>query len=180
MKRYEIANGRASSRRKPNLNPNGYLRVYVPGHPCAHKRGWALEHRYVWHEAHGPIPPGHIIHHKNEDKTDNRIENLECMSKTEHDRSHIRENLGAKDAVGDTRAFAAWRRIHSSWNKGTGRTLTLVCPACGNSFQRDESLHKRNLRDSVKYAVCSRPCHQAMRTRAKTAAALAAKESDHG
>jgi len=46
------------------------------------------EHRYVWEQAHGPIPAGFEIHHKNEDRGDNRLENLELVEISSHRRSH--------------------------------------------------------------------------------------------
>lgn len=46
------------------------------------------EHRLVWEEANGPLPSGWIIHHKNGDKTDNRLENLEALDKTGHAKTH--------------------------------------------------------------------------------------------
>jgi hypothetical protein len=44
----------------------------------------SLMHRDVWEHYKRKIPKGHDIHHKNHDKTDNRIENLELYTKTEH------------------------------------------------------------------------------------------------
>ena len=46
------------------------------------------EHRLVWEKAHGPIPEGYIVHHKNGDKFDNRLENLEILTHAEHSRHH--------------------------------------------------------------------------------------------
>ena len=45
-------------------------------------------HRAIWEEAYGHIPPEMIIHHKNGNKFDNRIENLEIMSMSEHAKLH--------------------------------------------------------------------------------------------
>lgn len=45
-------------------------------------------HRDVWTAANGPIPSDHHIHHKNKDRTDNRLENLECIEKHAHMRLH--------------------------------------------------------------------------------------------
>lgn len=48
-----------------------------------------LEHRWVWEQAHGPIPRGAMIHHINGIKTDNRIENLQLvMDHAEHSHAH--------------------------------------------------------------------------------------------
>lgn len=46
------------------------------------------EHRMVWEAANGPIPPRHVIHHRNGNKLDNRLENLELMTREQHRRHH--------------------------------------------------------------------------------------------
>lgn len=51
-----------------------------------------LMHRYVWEAEIGAIPKGWDIHHINEYKTDNRIENLECLLKSEHTRKYSPNN----------------------------------------------------------------------------------------
>jgi hypothetical protein len=48
-------------------------------------------HRRVWIEHHGEIPKDHCIHHINGNKKDNRIENLECLSRKEHALRHHKE-----------------------------------------------------------------------------------------
>lgn len=51
-----------------------------------------LMHRYVWEFYNGKIPQGYDIHHLNNQKHDNRIENLECLSKSEHTRKYSPHN----------------------------------------------------------------------------------------
>ena len=45
-------------------------------------------HRQVYEDANGPIPKGYQIHHKDEDFTNNSIENLECLTIAEHRKLH--------------------------------------------------------------------------------------------
>lgn len=60
---------------------DGYIDLFNPI-----TKKYEKEHRVVWARAHGPIPQGFVIHHKNGIKDDNRIENLEMMSAVEHNR----------------------------------------------------------------------------------------------
>lgn len=48
----------------------------------------SLMHRDVWIHHNGEIPDNYDIHHINGDKTDNRIENLELLPKSEHTKLH--------------------------------------------------------------------------------------------
>jgi hypothetical protein len=59
------------------------------------------EHRRIWEEAHGPIPAGHVIHHLNEDGYDNRLENLACVSRSEHAAIHKPLGTWAKKRPSD-------------------------------------------------------------------------------
>lgn len=70
---------------------NGYVKVRVgKGHPLADPNGYAYEHHVVWCAAGRSRPAkGEIIHHRNGDKTDNRIENLELMERGTHNAEHL-------------------------------------------------------------------------------------------
>ena len=46
------------------------------------------EHIVVWEKYHGKKPKGYDIHHKNFDKLDNRIENLQILKHGEHTTIH--------------------------------------------------------------------------------------------
>lgn len=45
-------------------------------------------YQWVWIQAHGPIPKGYHVHHKNENPSDDRLENLEMLAKGVHAKHH--------------------------------------------------------------------------------------------
>lgn len=47
-------------------------------------------HREVWKSVHGPIQKGFHIHHKDGDKNNNGIDNLEMLSISEHMKRHAK------------------------------------------------------------------------------------------
>jgi hypothetical protein len=66
-----------------NITPKGYRRVWDKS-----QKRQRMEHVIVWESVHGTVPEGMQIHHISEDKLDNRIENLECLTALHHKRLH--------------------------------------------------------------------------------------------
>lgn len=65
----------------------GYLVTWVPG------RGVMYVHRLVWELAYGPIPRGLEINHLNGVKTDNRLENLELVTRSQNQKHAVATGL---------------------------------------------------------------------------------------
>ena len=69
------------------ISKRGYRMIYVP------ERGWVKEHHYVWEQHNNAVPKGMVIHHKNSDKLDNRMENLVLMIPKEHHQLHYAKRI---------------------------------------------------------------------------------------
>ena len=79
------------------IDADGYVKLFgycLRFHPVRlkYERGEGIyEHHYVWYEHTGHLIDTTVeeIHHKNKIKTDNRFENLELVSHSEHQQRHI-------------------------------------------------------------------------------------------
>lgn len=62
-------------------HPNGHTLVHCPEHPCAPANGYLPEHRLVMEQSIGRLlTPGEKIRHRNRNRSDNRLENLQLIS----------------------------------------------------------------------------------------------------
>lgn len=112
-------------------NTDKRKRVYLIGYDGSRK-GIAYA-QYVWEEANGRnIPDGFQIDHINEDKTDDRLENLQLLSPAENSRKYVRHAINIGKIV---------------------KYVDVVCPVCGKTFQ----FERRNL-STHPNPCCSRKC----------------------
>lgn len=69
------------------IGREGYVMVRGSGPYIPRGCNYDLEHRRVWENTHGEsLPDGHVVHHLNGIRADNRPENLEAMPKLGHNR----------------------------------------------------------------------------------------------
>lgn len=75
------------------FNNKGRFLVYYPACSRTLYEGYALRSYAVFeYYACAPVPNSMVIHHKNGDKSDDRLSNLALMTKKEHDTLHQVEN----------------------------------------------------------------------------------------
>jgi hypothetical protein len=101
-----------------------------PAHPNANAKGLYFLHRVLMENSLGRmLEPGGIVHHKNGDKNDNRIENLELLMNSEHSKKH----------------------------RPVIKPIRLTCP-CGKEFDVKPNLFRLRTKRAKGPLCCSRSC----------------------
>jgi len=71
------------------IDKDGYIRTYCPDHPWPRRSGYVHEHvRLMELHIGRRIRRGEVVHHRNEKKQDNRLENLELKTASRHSSDH--------------------------------------------------------------------------------------------
>lgn len=79
---------------------NGYIKIYFPDHPKSDKRGFILEHDLIMECNIGRwLDKDEVVHHINQIRDDNRIENLKLMTRKEHSQYHRLLKLERNDGL---------------------------------------------------------------------------------
>lgn len=90
--KYQVGKNAASYLSGRYITDNGYVRVLHHEHQNSISTGYVLEHRLVMSSFLGrPLRKKELVHHKNHIKTDNRLENLEILTPSEHMSLHASE-----------------------------------------------------------------------------------------
>jgi hypothetical protein len=94
------------------VDKDGYVLLYRPGDPhCRTGKPYALEHRLVMAESLGrALRPEEVVHHKNGQKDDNRIENLELFAENS---LHLKHELTGKVPKWSAEGFHNMKRCLS-------------------------------------------------------------------
>lgn len=101
-------------------------------------------HREVWKAAHGDIPEGYEVHHIDENRANNQLENLVLMDGSEHNSMHSKSAdhtkaiKAAQEAAKEWHSSGEGKRFHSelarqNWSKRGLKTYT--CSWCGKPFE---------------------------------------------
>lgn len=130
-------------------------RYYLCGYYFQHN-GKRL-HRAVWEHFNGEIPEGYHVHHIDEDRANNDIENLSLMPGIEHIRSHAktekrREN-GRKAIRIAIEVAPEWHHSYEGkeWHSKHAKEVwekhgehEQVCTGCGKVYMTRDMHHKGN------------------------------------
>lgn len=107
-------------------------------------------HVYMWESRRGDVPKGDEIHHSDENKDNNEIDNLVCMTRKEHLAWHAErisdeqrrisiENLEkARDKASawhKSEEGREWHREHSAKYLNHDKRFTLTCSNCGKEYK---------------------------------------------
>ena len=109
---------------------NGQTWYYNKTWGYYYNRKGQLLHRCLWEAAHGTIPDGHEINHINHKRHDNRMENLELLTVTEHRRLTAIQRTDPAWAEGRSQRLSAGLRAH--WMQREPQPV--VCDICGETF----------------------------------------------
>lgn len=107
-------------------------------------------HCFVWTFYNGPIPKGFDIHHKDGNRYNNDISNLECIESREHKKLHgrlltteqrewKRNNVNKKarpKAIEWHKSDAGkeWHKKQVEFRQDNRREITNICQQCGKEF----------------------------------------------
>lgn len=114
-------------------------------------------HRAIWEDHHGPVPDGYEIHHKDENKLNNSVDNLECLPTGEHRGIHAKSDRQRQHLARIRPLAAAWhgtedgRRACGEAGKKNWENrepTDHVCAQCGQTF----------LSNGVIVKFCSKQC----------------------
>lgn len=107
---------------------------------------YCYEHHLVWWDNKDQLPgDGEVIHHKNEDKRDNRIENLEKLTVEEHISHHQKNKFGRVIFTECAYCGAPIAKNYEESSIGNGKDAEYCDRSCGGKLAR-KSRGNRELR----------------------------------
>lgn len=126
-------------------------------------------HRYIWEYYNGEIPKGYDIHHKDHNKDNNELDNLELITRSQHSKLHCQElteeqkqkrkdNLEKKarpKAIEWHKSEKAktWHKEQYKRSLGALEPRKYICDYCGKEYMARPGTHR----------FCSGACGSAWR-----------------
>lgn len=127
-------------------------------------------HRYVWEYYNGAIPKGYHVHHKDHNKNNNELSNLELLTIKEHRKRHSEEmseelkekyrknlNKNARPKANEWHKSKEGREWHKKQYKislGNRKKQLFICEYCGKEYEKINNGENK---------FCSKKCQSAFR-----------------
>lgn len=123
--------------------PGGHGTVNTAGYKTFWRDGQnRYEHRLVWEKLFGPIPKGMVLHHKDENRLNNELSNLELIDIRTHRRIHSKN----------------YKLIDGEWRKQCIECLEILSL---NDFYPVRYKHNRNGKSYDTFNSRCKPCARA-------------------
>lgn len=135
-----VKKGKESPYYKEKIKANGYLKIHAPNHKRADNKGLVFEHIIKIEEHIGRnLLENEVVHHLDENKTNNKIENLLLMYGSEHIKLH--HFLRRQNKINLDKKTCKECKIEKNINlfrkgKGIGGYMNF-CKICSNKKQRE-------------------------------------------
>lgn len=121
MKYFSMFSG---EKRKIWIDAKGYPRISLNGKDVK-------IHSYIWEHYNGFVPKGMSIHHKDFDKTNFNLDNLELVDEKRH------------------------KRIHAGWIEKDGKWVGKLCSGCNRTLPFSEFYERKTANTpSAKCKIC--------------------------
>lgn len=105
--------------------------------------GYVQHHRWLWEQTHGPIPKGYVIHHKDGNKMNDDLSNLEMMTSYAHKSLHAK-----KVPRSDT-----WRKAISESHMGSKNPMAQALGAKNPAARSVRNLDTGEVFETILYAA---------------------------
>ena len=127
------------------ISAKGYRRVWCQdvGREGTGKRRYRMEHVVIWERYNGPVPDGYHIHHRDGDKLNNDIGNLEMVTPLSHKRHHSGCEWRGDEWWKPCRKCGAWHAVSHYYERVDG--ISSWCRAC-HVANATENKRKRKAR----------------------------------
>lgn len=128
------------------VSKGDYWYCRIPDHPNATELGYVFLHRALMENKLGRLlTSDEVVHHKDGNKKNNDISNLELMDRRSHARLHMLEQGERMCVLRCPNCYKIFEKSHRASFKKQLNTFGVFCSrSCSGKFSRYEQLHGLN------------------------------------
>jgi hypothetical protein len=132
------------------IREDGYIDIWAPTHPIARRDGYVFEHRKIAWDNELLTDPTYEVHHKNLNRQDNRLDNFEIKTGTDHTREHQEERGVVTNQFGTFQVKPRDERQSAKWPSVGYIRPERTCAKCGNSIPSTKRADSRFCSDNCR------------------------------